>query len=66
MLSAAADGRESNERPSFRYTLHLWRRKMRASYQDMRRTPLDVIRSDLEYIDIEQTIRAAKAEQRNA
>lgn len=33
---------------------------MGASYKEMRKTPLDVIRADLEYIGIENKIEAAK------
>lgn len=39
---------------------------MKVSYLEMRNTPLDVILADLEYIGIERTIRAKKAQQQNA
>lgn len=62
MLSAGLDGRQSNKQPTVRYILHRWRRRMRASYQEMRATPFDIILSDLEYIGIEEELRNNKAQ----
>lgn len=36
---------------------------MRASYQEMRETPLRVILADIEYLNIERSVEAAKEQQ---
>lgn len=60
-LSAAHDGKESNQALSIHYLMYKWRRIMHVSPREAAVTPIDVILRDLEYIGIERTISAAKA-----
>lgn len=47
-------GKSSDKELPLRFIMHQWRRMMRASYQEMLDTPIDVIFADLEYIEIER------------
>lgn len=61
MLSAAYDGKDSQQTPTLDYLLYRWRREMRVSYQEMASTPFDVLMRDMEYISIERTIERSKS-----
>lgn len=62
MLSAAYDGRDSSQTSTFAYMSYRWRKEMHATPEDFRKTPIDVILRDLEYISIERTIERSKSE----
>ncbi|EON33741.1 hypothetical protein GTC6_05222 [Gordonia terrae C-6] len=63
MLSAAYDGHESQHAPTLAYMSYRWRKEMHATPEDFRKTPIDVVRRDLEYIAIERTIERSKSQQ---
>lgn len=54
MMSAAYDGLKTNHQPTLRYLMHQWRREMNVGYSELEKTPIDIILSDLEYINIER------------